>query len=111
MKYYSTTKKEQWREVAEFVKSNQRIGDKLIVLPDYVHHSFDYYYQKTRPKISIDYVTQGIEETETTGGNVWLVAASLHKYCFNNTVIDTLIEKKQMVFEKEFAFITVYYFI
>ncbi|NOZ04875.1 MAG: hypothetical protein GXP41_00785 [Chloroflexi bacterium] len=87
------------REVAAFVEQNSRPGDVIVIAPDYLATTFNYYYQGTQPQVSfpdqpgrrveeiewLDYnrrwehatitpTLQFVQKSLGPGGRVWLIA-------------------------------------
>jgi len=53
------------REVAAFVQQNSRPGDVIVIAPDYLATTFNYYYQGTQPQVSFpDRPGRRVEEIE-----------------------------------------------
>ncbi len=73
--YYDDINKEQWRDVANYIKDNKKENDTLFLYPNFIRIPFSYYYKNS------DYV--GINNSidiKNDGDRIWLVLSHVQEY-------------------------------
>lgn len=116
--YYSTIKKEQWREAVEFVELNSGENDLLIFNAAYLDTPFNYYYKgdleqvrrDSSQNINLSYLIpfEHIQEKISTKSGVWLILS--HDFWSQGFYKNQLDELYLLTLHKEFKEIKVYYY-
>lgn len=80
-KYYNDTDKEQWRDVANYIKDSKKDNDTILLYPKFVQIPFGYYYKENTDYIGISNFSD--IKTVNNGDNedrVWLILSHIKEY-------------------------------
>lgn len=87
--YYQNVDKEQWKDVANYIKENKKDGDMIILYPKFSATPFGYYYNNASNYIGIN---NSAEIYNITNNRIWLISSYI--YFSERRKELTLIEKK-----------------
>lgn len=74
--YYTTYDKEQWREVAQFIKDNIKPGEALVMSAPWIYEPFTYYFADDGdPKIIQSFSHVNLRKETEKFDTIWLVQA------------------------------------
>ncbi|MBI9113080.1 glycosyltransferase family 39 protein [Maridesulfovibrio ferrireducens] len=74
--YYSSYDKEQWREVAQYVKDNVKPGEALVLSAPWIYEPFVYYFgDDGDPKIFPAFSHVDLKKETQHFNNIWLIQA------------------------------------
>ncbi|WP_027720163.1 glycosyltransferase family 39 protein [Maridesulfovibrio zosterae] len=74
--YYTTYDKEQWREVAQFIKDNIKPGEALVMSAPWIYEPFTYYFPDVGdPQIIQAFSHVNLRKETEKYDNIWLVQA------------------------------------